>query len=84
VNYSVKHWKIVNKTLYRKFTFEDFNTAFDFIKKVAILAEQQNHHPNWKNNYNVVEIELKTHESNQITNKDILLANSINNIDIAK
>jgi 4a-hydroxytetrahydrobiopterin dehydratase len=84
LSHLVEHWEIVNKTLYRKFNFKDFKDAFNFIKKVAILAEQQNHHPNWKNNYNVVEIELKTHESNQITNKDILLANSINNIDTAK
>ena len=84
MNYSVKHWEIVNNTLYRKFNFKDFKAAFDFIKKVAILAEQHNHHPKWKNNYNVVEIELKTNELNQITNKDFLLAKSINNIDITK
>lgn len=80
MSYSVKHWEISNNTLYRKFIFKDFNDAFNFIKKVAIIAEKQNHHPNWKNNYNVVEINLITHELNKITNKDLLLAKSINKI----
>lgn len=84
MNYSVKHWEIVNNTLYRKFTFDDFNTAFDFIKKIAIIAERQNHHPNWKNSNNIVEINLITHQVNQITNKDVLLAQSINNIVLKK
>ena len=66
-------------SLYKKFKFEDFSEAFRFISKVAKLAEKLNHHPYWANIYNVVEINLSTHDAgNKVTKKDIEMALLIN------
>ncbi|MBL56084.1 MAG: pterin-4-alpha-carbinolamine dehydratase [Flavobacteriales bacterium] len=77
----VEHWTQEKGFLSRTFEFEDFQEAFTFMTRVAFLAEQLNHHPNWKNAYNVVSIHLTTHdEGNQVTHKDYELANAINQI----
>jgi 4a-hydroxytetrahydrobiopterin dehydratase len=74
-------WQEENNTLYKKFVFKDFVKAFSFITNVAMLAEKVNHHPTWKNTYNVVEIWLTTHDAgNTITEKDRALAKQIDNI----
>jgi 4a-hydroxytetrahydrobiopterin dehydratase len=74
-------WQEENNTLYKKFVFKDFVKAFSFITNVAMLAEKANHHPTWKNTYNVVEIWLTTHDAgNTITEKDRALAKQIDNI----
>ena len=73
-------WNTQSKSLYRKFQFEDFKECFSFMKKVAALSEKYNHHPKWCNQWNVLEIWLKTHDSNTITEKDINLAKNINKI----
>lgn len=65
----------------RSFKFDDFITAFGFMSRVAILAEKANHHPNWSNVYNRVEIELFTHDAGGITQKDIDLAHKISALD---
>lgn len=71
-------WKEENNKLSKTFKFNNFKEAFDFMTKVAFLAEHQGHHPNWNNKYNIVTIELTTHdEGNIVTSKDIKLANSI-------
>ncbi len=75
------HWTLNKEALYRKFVFKDFNTAFEFIAKVALIAQEQNHHPTWTNTYNIVEIWLITHDANNsITDKDIEMAIAINSI----
>lgn len=74
-------WQEENNCLYKKFVFKDFITAFSFITSVAILAEKANHHPTIKNTYNTVEIWLTTLDAgNTVTEKDIALANKIDNI----
>jgi 4a-hydroxytetrahydrobiopterin dehydratase len=74
-------WEEKNNTLIRIFTFKDFSEAFGFMTRVAFIAEKQNHHPSWKNTWNVVEITLSTHdEGNTITEKDYQLASEIDKI----
>ena len=61
----------------RKFEFRDFNEAFGFMTRVAIKAQEMDHHPEWFNVYNKVEITLSTHEANGLTERDIALARFI-------
>ena len=71
-------WEEIDNSLYAKFQFSNFIEAFSFMTKVALLAEKMNHHPNWSNVYNTVEITLTTHDSgNVITQKDRDLAKGI-------
>ncbi|MCE9539793.1 MAG: 4a-hydroxytetrahydrobiopterin dehydratase [Bacteroidetes bacterium] len=71
-------WKEENDQLKRSFQFTNFVEAFGFMTKVALVAEKLNHHPNWSNVYNKVDITLCTHdEGNTITEKDRKLANEI-------
>lgn len=74
-------WKEENNRLKRTFKFEDFQEAFAFMTRVAFLAEAHNHHPNWSNVYNQVDIELTTHDAgNTITDKDRKLAKAIDQL----
>lgn len=74
-------WKEENNQLHRTFEFKDFVEAFTFMTAVAFAAEQMNHHPNWSNVYNKVEIRLFTHETNNsITEKDVILSKEIDRI----
>ena len=71
-------WEQKDNKLYRKFIFKDFSEAFAFMTRVAIEAEKANHHPEWKNVYNTVEILLSTHDAgNVVTAKDEKLAQKI-------
>ena len=64
-------WKEENNRLCATFTFLNFTEAFAFMTEVAFAAEKHNHHPNWKNVWNTVDIELTTHDAgNIITEKD--------------
>lgn len=74
-------WQKENDTLYRKFVFVNFSEAFAFMTRVAIEAEKMNHHPEWKNVYNTVEIWLSTHDAgNVVTDKDRQLAKNIDGL----
>lgn len=74
-------WTVSDNRLYRRFVFNDFNEAFRFMTEVAKIAEAQNHHPNWTNVYNVVEIYLNTHDAGDvITEKDYKLASAIDKL----
>lgn len=74
-------WKEENNKLTQEFRFKTFEEAFVFMQKVAAIAENLNHHPDWYNSYNLVRIELCTHDKvNIITEKDYQLAKEIDNI----
>ena len=64
----------------RKFKFADFNEAFGFMTRVAIKAQEMDHHPEWSNVYNKVEITLSTHDAGGLTERDIKLATFIDSI----
>jgi 4a-hydroxytetrahydrobiopterin dehydratase len=71
-------WTEADGRLSRSFTFKDFSEAFAFMTRVALLAEQQQHHPSWSNTWNRVEIHLSTHDAgNVVTEKDRKLAKAI-------
>lgn len=71
-------WTEKNNTLHRVFKFKNFTQAFAFMTEVAFEAEKQNHHPNWSNVYNTVDIQLNTHDAGGIvTEKDHALAEAI-------
>jgi len=77
----MKEWTIKNGKLYKEFEFKNFIQAFAFMTQVAFIAEKMNHHPEWSNVYNKVEISLCTHDANgQVTEKDHLLAGKIDGI----
>jgi 4a-hydroxytetrahydrobiopterin dehydratase len=61
----------------RKFEFKDFNAAFAFMTRVALLAEKMDHHPEWSNVYNKVEVTLTTHDAGGVTDKDIAMAEAM-------
>ncbi|AMK18765.1 MULTISPECIES: 4a-hydroxytetrahydrobiopterin dehydratase [Sphingobium] len=61
----------------RRFVFADFNAAFGFMARVALLAEQANHHPEWSNVYNRVDITLTTHDAGGLSRRDIDMAKAI-------
>ena len=74
-------WKEEKNTLYRKFEFADFSEAFAFMTRVALAAEKMNHHPDWSNVYNKVEINLNTHDAGDIvTDRDRKLAAEIDKL----
>ncbi|WP_339889108.1 4a-hydroxytetrahydrobiopterin dehydratase [uncultured Flavobacterium sp.] len=74
-------WKEENNKLTQTFEFKNFVEAFGFMSKVALIAEKMNHHPEWKNVYNKVEITLTTHDKeNTITEKDRKLAQAIDEL----
>jgi 4a-hydroxytetrahydrobiopterin dehydratase len=74
---SENSWEIKDGKLYREFKFTSFVSAFGFMTQVAILAERANHHPEWSNVYNKVEIYLTTHEAKGISKRDFELAQEI-------
>lgn len=74
-------WHEEKNRLQATFKFKDFAEAFAFMTEVAFAAEKQNHHPNWSNVWNTVEIQLATHDAgNIVTDKDRKLASAIDEI----
>ena len=70
-------WLVKENTLHKDFDFADFTAAFNFMKLIAIAAEEIDHHPDWCNSYNKVSISLTTHQSGGLTELDFKLAHSI-------
>ncbi len=64
----------------RTFTFKDFNAAFGFMTRVALVAEKCDHHPEWRNVYRTVEVMLTTHEAGGLTVRDVELAKAMDAI----
>lgn len=64
----------------KKFVFKDFNQAFGFMSRVALVAEKMDHHPEWFNVYKTVEVTLSTHDAGGLTARDVKLAEAMDRI----
>ena len=73
-------WSLDGDFIRRSFTFKDFNEAFAFMTAVALLAKKADHHPNWSNVYNQVDIALSTHDAGGLTKRDFDLAMEIDGL----
>lgn len=75
-----ENWTILSKkeAIHRDFKFKNFNQAWAFMTRIALLAEKMDHHPEWHNLYNTVSITLTTHDAGGITQKDLHMAEKIN------
>jgi 4a-hydroxytetrahydrobiopterin dehydratase len=78
----LKGWSEVKgrDAISRKFTFRDFNEAFGFMARAALLAEKLDHHPEWFNVYNKVDVTLATHDAGGVTERDVKLAEAMNRL----
>jgi len=72
-------WREVDgrEAITRTFRFKDFSAAFGFMTRAALLAEKMDHHPEWFNVYNRVEVTLATHDAGGVTDKDIAMAKAM-------
>jgi len=70
----VAGWALHEGKLHREYKFADFVEAFGFMASAALVAERLNHHPEWFNVWNTVEVDLTTHDAGGITTKDFELA----------
>ena len=79
---TLPHWALVSgkDAIARTFKFADFSAAWGFMARVALLAEAQNHHPDWSNVWNTVQIELSTHDVGGLSDNDIRLAQAIDRL----
>jgi len=73
-------WRREGDRIAKTFRFADFVEAFGFMSKVALVAERMNHHPEWKNVWNRVEVELTTHDAGGLTRRDFELAEAMDRL----
>ena len=73
-------WEFKDDAIHTSFQFENFKEAFSVMVRIAFEAEAQQHHPEWTNVYNELQISLSTHDAGGVTEKDFKLARSIENI----
>lgn len=75
-------WRLADgrDAISRTFTFADFNAAFGFMTRAALVAEAMNHHPEWFNVWNRVDVTLSTHDAGGLTEKDLKLAEAMDRI----
>ena len=73
-------WEFNKNKITREIKFNDFVEAFSFMTSVAIIAEKQNHHPDWQNSYNVVIVSLTSHDIGGLSKKDFELAAAIDKL----
>ncbi|HZP71386.1 MAG TPA: 4a-hydroxytetrahydrobiopterin dehydratase [Pseudolabrys sp.] len=78
----LKGWSEVpgRDAITKKFVFKDFNEAFGFMSRVALVAEKMDHHPEWYNVYKTVEVTLSTHDAGGLTDRDVKLAEAMDKI----
>jgi 4a-hydroxytetrahydrobiopterin dehydratase len=78
----VPEWKPVEgrDAIARRFVFKDFNAAFGFMTRAALVAEKMDHHPEWSNVYRTVDVTLTTHDAKGLTELDIRLAEAMDGI----
>lgn len=77
---NLQDWTFEKNSIIRNFKFKTFIEAFSFLTAVALVAEKLNHHPDWSNSYNKVNIALTNHEAKGVTQLDFDLANKIDRI----
>lgn len=70
-------WDYFDDAIHAEFEFENFKDCFSAMSRIAFECEQQDHHPNWTNVYNVLTISLSTHSAGGVTDKDFELAEAI-------
>jgi 4a-hydroxytetrahydrobiopterin dehydratase len=75
LNYS--EWYYQDNALHAEFEFDNFKDCFSAMSRIAFECEALNHHPNWSNVYNVLNISLSTHDANGVTAKDFELVKAI-------
>ena len=73
-------WTIKGKAIHRQMKFADFSAAWAFMARVALLAEKHDHHPDWSNSYNTVDITLSSHDAGGLTAKDVAMAQAIDKL----
>ncbi len=73
-------WTVVDTAIHRQFKFADFSAAWAFMTRVALLAEKHDHHPDWSNSYNTVDITLSSHDAGGLTARDAALARAIDGL----
>lgn len=76
----IPDWTFEGNKISKKFTFQNYKDAMEFVNKVAEIAEQENHHPHMEVSYNNVVISLTTHSINGLSKNDFIIAAKINNI----
>lgn len=76
----VPGWRVEGEHLKRSYRFRDFSQAWGFMNRVALLAEAQDHHPEWFNVYNKVDIALTTHDAGGLSERDVRLARAIDGL----
>ena len=76
----VPGWTVVDGKLHRELTFADFSEAFGFMARVALIAEQLDHHPDWSNSWNRVSIDIVNHDMGGITDRCVELAQRVNRL----
>ena len=79
---SLKGWAEVSgrDAISKTFTFRDFNEAFGFMTRVALIAEKMDHHPEWSNVYKTVAVTLSTHDADGLTERDVKLAEAMDKL----
>ncbi len=76
----VAGWTVVDGKLHRELAFTDFSEAFGFMARVALIAEQLDHHPDWSNSWNRVSIDITSHDKGGITDRCVEFAQRVNRL----
>ncbi len=77
---ALPRWTVKPAAIHRGVTFKDFSEAWGFMARVALLAEKHDHHPEWSNVWNKVDITLSTHDAGGLSQKDVDLAQAIDQL----
>ena len=80
VVHSLPGWTLDNNKLHKQYTFPDFAHAFGFMATAAVLIGKLNHHPEWSNVYNRVDVHLTTHDAGGVSGRDVELARLLDRI----
>ncbi len=76
----VEGWSVADGALHRELAFADFSEAFGFMARVALIAEQLNHHPDWSNSWNRVVIDITSHDRGGVTQLCVDFATRVNSL----